>query len=350
MGAFSIATAFMGTVIGAGFSSGQEIMQFFGDFGVQGVGGLLIAALGFFAYAALIMLLARRIRSDHYLDLLNPWGARWLNPVIDGALFGCSLGVQVVMVAGAGVLLEAELGIPSIIGSALLLLLNGFACWSGSEGVAKGFNISVPVLIVGSILVAGYAITNPPAAQRLGEAHLPNPMVGTWYTSAVLFVFHNMLSSIGVLAPMAANAKSAPRLLAGSLAGAFFLGLLGLTLVLCIVQNYALVQNTAMPMLAISNALSPATGVLYTVLMLCAIFSTTIGLTLSMGTRLKNAAWFRAAWYHKYILVMSAAALLCSRVGFVGLIGKLYPFFGYLSVLAFFCMAANLWKRRKWLR
>lgn len=47
-GIFSTSMALVGTVIGAGFASGQEIMQFFCDFGIQGVDGVLISALGFF--------------------------------------------------------------------------------------------------------------------------------------------------------------------------------------------------------------------------------------------------------------------------------------------------------------
>ena len=38
-----LATAYAGCFLGAGFVSGQELWQFFGEFGVKGYVGLLIA-------------------------------------------------------------------------------------------------------------------------------------------------------------------------------------------------------------------------------------------------------------------------------------------------------------------
>lgn len=346
-GIFSTSMALVGTVIGAGFASGQEIMQFFCDFGIQGVDGVLISALGFFLCAMLVMVLAQKLRTDHYLVLLNGFGVRWLNPVIDSILFGCSLGTQIVMVAGGGVLLETQLGIPSLLGSALLLLLNGAASWNGSNGIMKGFSISVPILLIGSVCVAAYAIINPPIMQHVATTRLPNPMVGNWLTAALLFVFHNMLSAIGILAPLAHQAKRKRSLLCASFLAAVCLGILGLTLVLCILKNYPMIQDAPMPMQALASALSPGIGLLYTLLMLCAIFSTTIGLTLGMGTRLSNTSWFLPAWHKQYIVIMSLLCLIMSRIGFVSLMSKLYPSFGYISILAFVCMLINIIKTKE---
>ena len=48
MSAFSIAMALVGTLIGAGYASGQELMQFFGAFGAKGIIGIVIALVFFF--------------------------------------------------------------------------------------------------------------------------------------------------------------------------------------------------------------------------------------------------------------------------------------------------------------
>jgi uncharacterized membrane protein YkvI len=47
--ALKVAFAYIGTVVGAGFASGQEILQFFSYFGYWGLVGLLLAA-GLFVY------------------------------------------------------------------------------------------------------------------------------------------------------------------------------------------------------------------------------------------------------------------------------------------------------------
>lgn len=46
---FQIGSAFVGLIVGAGFASGQEVMQYFTSFGIWGtVGGLLATLLFIF--------------------------------------------------------------------------------------------------------------------------------------------------------------------------------------------------------------------------------------------------------------------------------------------------------------
>ena len=44
--------------------------------------------------------------------------------------------------------------------------------------------------------------------------------------------------------------------------------------------------------------------------------------------------------------VLTAGAFLLSLMGFAGLIGVVYPFFGYVSIPFFVCLAAN-WRRQR---
>ena len=55
-----IATAFAGSFLGAGFVSGQELLQFFAQFGSWGFAGMAVAVALFFAMGSLVMLVARR--------------------------------------------------------------------------------------------------------------------------------------------------------------------------------------------------------------------------------------------------------------------------------------------------
>ncbi len=44
---FQIGSAFIGIIVGAGFASGQEILQFFSSFGYVGIAGSILAAVLF---------------------------------------------------------------------------------------------------------------------------------------------------------------------------------------------------------------------------------------------------------------------------------------------------------------
>lgn len=50
---FQIGAAFIGVIVGAGFASGQEVLQFFTSFGVMGIVGAFIATVfGAVAFAS----------------------------------------------------------------------------------------------------------------------------------------------------------------------------------------------------------------------------------------------------------------------------------------------------------
>ena len=57
-----IAATYIGTVVGAGFATGQEILQFFSRFGVLGLLGIFLAAALFVFFGYLIMMLLQRIQ------------------------------------------------------------------------------------------------------------------------------------------------------------------------------------------------------------------------------------------------------------------------------------------------
>ena len=50
---FTLASVYVGTVIGAGFASGQEILQFFGKHGYKGILGVMVITVLFSLLGAL---------------------------------------------------------------------------------------------------------------------------------------------------------------------------------------------------------------------------------------------------------------------------------------------------------
>ncbi|WP_052074127.1 hypothetical protein [Tetragenococcus muriaticus] len=54
---FRIAMAFVGIIIGAGFASGQEILQYFTSFGIWGIIGTIVSVFifGFFGFVIVDM-------------------------------------------------------------------------------------------------------------------------------------------------------------------------------------------------------------------------------------------------------------------------------------------------------
>ena len=64
-----IATALIGSMVGPGFSSGNELMQFFGNFGYIGVAGVLVCE----TLVAVTVIMAMRLAQK----ILIKWFLQW---------------------------------------------------------------------------------------------------------------------------------------------------------------------------------------------------------------------------------------------------------------------------------
>lgn len=98
---WQIAFTYIGAVVGAGFASGQEILKFFGNFGIWGVIGALLAGtlLAYFGYQ--IVTVASNLNQESYeqylMFLFGPSRAKIIDCMI--SLFLLS-GLAVMLVAG----------------------------------------------------------------------------------------------------------------------------------------------------------------------------------------------------------------------------------------------------------
>jgi len=50
-----VAFAFVGIIVGAGFASGQEVMQYFVAFGIDGIWGVIVSAVTMSVMALIIL-------------------------------------------------------------------------------------------------------------------------------------------------------------------------------------------------------------------------------------------------------------------------------------------------------
>lgn len=67
--AFQLAFVYVGTVVGAGFATGKEIVEFFVRFGWIGLLGILISGVIFTGLGAKMMLISKRIEAESYQDM-----------------------------------------------------------------------------------------------------------------------------------------------------------------------------------------------------------------------------------------------------------------------------------------
>ena len=319
----------MGTVIGAGFASGQEIWTFFARFGLPGLIGLALAGALFAVIGMRALSLGARNRpgETYFQTLQYLFGP--LAPYLDLILLVFLVVLSGVMLAGAGALSELA-GWPfwlGVLGTALLGLAVVAADVPGLIVLNK---LIVPLLV---LIVSGVALAT--LAQR--PAALPPASRSGWLPASLLYVSYNTVLSLPVLIALGTAEPDPGTRRAGGLLGAAGLTLLGTLILISLLRNPGTARAAVMPMAAIASRLGRPTVLVYSVILWAELFTTLVADAYGAAVRLRQL-WggSRTIWAGAAM----AGGILLSRLGFANLVRTAYPAFGLVCLVI---LAGLLW-------
>ena len=144
----------IGTLIGAGFASGQEIYLFFYRYGINGIMGILISSILLGMMIDKVFIICKERQIKNYKEFLNIFvkNERQLD------IFNTTINIFIlvtfyIMIAGFGAYFEQQFGLNSLIGSSILATICFFVFLNNISGLIKINQILVPIL-VGSLTLA----------------------------------------------------------------------------------------------------------------------------------------------------------------------------------------------------
>ena len=106
-----IASIYVGTVIGAGFASGREIVEFFGVYGIKGTWGIFISCISFAFIGGLLLVKVYNNKIKNFNQLSSKLFGYRLGLVINTIIsFSLYTGFSV-MIAGSGAIFKEQLGL-----------------------------------------------------------------------------------------------------------------------------------------------------------------------------------------------------------------------------------------------
>ncbi|HHT63417.1 MAG: hypothetical protein ACOX4H_04300 [Bacillota bacterium] len=330
--ALKVAFAYIGTVVGAGFASGQEILQFFSYFGYWGLVGLLLAAGLFVYFGYLIIKLGAELKADSHLPVIKYAGGEWIGKVIDYVITFFLFGALTVMAAGAGALFSEQLGLPQFLGSALLIGITLGTVLLGLNGVISAISFVVPVLLVSVLAISGYALvsTGIPGGASQAAIRGGNPAVPFWPFSALVYVSYNLILAVAVLAPMGKESAGLNTIRKGALWGGIGLGIGALSIFLAMLANMPQAAKYELPMIFVAGQISPIIKTGYALILFLEIYTTAVGSLYGFSVRFTRPQ-------SKQLKLLAAgagiAALAAAQLGFTALVRILFPLVGYAGIL-----------------
>lgn len=348
LSAFTVAATFAGCFLGAGYVSGQEILQFFGSHGENWVLGLLVAVTFQFLLGTVILLLSKSTGNVSMDRIVVKWNIPWLRNAMGVLLTLFLFTINVTMFAGFGAMLQQLTALPAFAGSVLLAALVTCLALLGLRGMVAAFSLFVPILSVTAVVICIAALTKYgiKPVQPAGS----NALLGGWAISAMTFVSFNIFGSIGMLTPMGQFVRKNRTVYLGIALGSVVLTVIAAGIVLAM-NAYPESLTAELPMLAVASGLSPVFGAVYAVMLFGGMLGTALAGTVAIDIYLQQklpAAKYKRRWM---LPLLSLLGLVCSGVGFSDLVGTVYPIFGYCGLASIFCIFCHFFsicrKRRK---
>lgn len=327
-----IGSAFIGVIVGAGFASGQEVLQYFTSFGLVGtIGAILATALFAYVGMALVWLGSREHTTSHK-DIIYKISGKWIGIVIDAILIFTLFGVGVVMVAGAGSNLNQQFGLPTIVGTILMTVLVLLVGMLNVDRVVSVIGSITPFLILFVIIISVYSFLTVDGsfATLDGIAKETPTTLPNWFISAVNYVSFNTAVGAAMAFVMGGAEKNRKTAALGGLAGGLGIGILILLSHLAIFSKIDAVGSLDMPMLGIVNHLSPVLGVLMAIVLFGMIFNTAISMFFSFAARFAD---FGTKKFKVFFTITMIVGFAASFVGFTDLVAYFYPLIGYLGLV-----------------
>jgi uncharacterized membrane protein YkvI len=276
--AIRLSGAFVATIIGSGFASGQELVQFFTVYGIAGALGA--AAVSFAIYAVFSVELfnfGKTMPAEKQTAFFTVYFGEKVGAVLDWFCVIYIYGVFFIMLAGAGATLNQYFGVPNAVGSILMAVLCAITVLLGLKKLVDVMGTIGPLLIISTIVIGIYALTKNAGNLATVDETLPTmnfmKAAPNWFISGVLYPCFSFLTLTPVLPSMASQAPNKKTTTAAAITGCLGFHLALLALVFAMFANLSVLNGKMVPNIALATIMNSKVALVFSVMILLAIFS-----------------------------------------------------------------------------
>ena len=328
----------IGTTIGAGYASGAVLWQFFGH---ESSLAIVLFSVFFSICCMVIMEISYRLKSSHYLPVLEEIVGARLTGVFDVMILLYLFTTTIVMIAGSGATGQAFnysywWGIGIIVVALMLLFLKGV------NGLLQVNQFILPIMLVGMLAILIMFTVDQELALFSHWHEQRNWMAAFPFTAL------NILPLVAVLGAIGNKVRSRNEIIFACVGSGLILG------VISFIYNNSLIQIAEeillyeIPLFAILKHYPMEILVFMSVMLWFAIFTTAAAGMLGIATRLQQ-------YFQKplFLIVMLTLIIMIplTTFGFSTLIRVIYPLYGILNLYILTrLLLYPIWKRMEKVR
>ncbi len=333
---FIFGGAIMGSVVGAGFASGQEVMQFFTHLGFAGSMGAGLVGMLTLAWVSMTILEDGRTQQfNHVNDIFAYYCGKKVGVFFEWFVPTLMLLAFSIMISAAGATVYEHYGLKPFIGRAILGLATLATVLLGLKKLTNIVGAIAPALIAFTMLIGITGIIRNPggiaASAQVMKTIQVRGAYGNWFFSGVMYASFLMVGFMPFATGIGKQAKNRKdTMLGGLFAGIFFLtGAMILSTGLLV--NIGQVYDKQIPSLVIASANLPLAATFFALLMLTGIYTASVSMLWTAVNRIESND--RTTRYRVAALLMTILAFFGGQLQFSTMVAIVYPAVGYLGLV-----------------
>ena len=340
-----IALSFVGLVVGAGFATGREVVQYFSSYGMWGLAGAAIAGIVMALAGTVFLQLGSYFHAREHRLVFKRTTHPIVSILLDISVVITLFSIGFVMLAGAGSNLEQQFGWQPWVGSTVMLGLVLVAGMLDVNKVSRIIGLLTPLIIIAILAVAVYTFVNWPddvslVAQRSAEIESP---ISNWLLSALNYNGLALILAVSMTLVIGGDYLDPREAGWGGLFGGIAYAIMLVLATMAMLFNAELIDGTSIPMLTLVADINENLGLVMVLVIFAMVFNTAIGMFYALGKRLtrNNPKRFYPVYAASCII-----GFILSFIGFQSLVSNVYPILGYLGLLMIVVMVYNRIKNR----
>ena len=344
----AVAASFVGIVVGAGFASGMEALQYFVAYGTNGFYGVILASVTMLFAATAFMTFGSYFLAREHNEVFYNVTSKPAAFIMDWSAVACMFSVGFVMFAGAGSNLRQSFEWPIWVGAVAMLALMLIVGRFDVDKVSSVIGWATPLLVVFVLIGSIYSFTQVDvnwsevgnyAQQEVARAD------GTpyWWLGALNHTGLNALCGVSMALVMAGDEFDTKSSRFGGILGGVIYAVMLALLVASLLIQVESVNGADMPLLAVIDNVDPVLGFIMTWVIFLMVFNTCLGMFYALAKRLTSKHPER--FYPTYAIACVVGFGL-SFAGFQPLVNSLYPILGYLGLFVMAVMTVTYLRHR----
>ena len=341
---------FQSVIIGGGYATGRELVEFFlGSGPLAGLVGMIIVMLVFSVCMAIAFEFARLTRAYDYRSFLKLLiGPGWI--LFEILWLALMLLILAVLGAASGELVSARFGLPPLLGTVGMMALIGVLVFWGSSVIEKALaGWSFLLYAVYAILIYAYLSQH---GHKLPAILAADDMSGPWEYNTVRFIGYTLTAIPMILFCIRHINTRKDAFIAGALAGP--IGFIpGILFYLGMVASYPEILESPVPSDFMMQQLTFTwISVVFYIVVFGTFVETGTGLIHAVNERIDHAFMEKSIRMPRWLRPVVALTLLISAVamanwfGIIDLIGRGYGSMGWGFLMLIFVplMTVGVWR------